>query len=196
MTMTASRHRLPWSMSETNRLYSEYEMKKLDISKIAQLHSRTEYAILHKLAQECMINASWNDVKGWKNAPKEMTQFKVMDDYDEDYEEEDHDSDSDYEDDDHDSDSDYEEDDHDSDSDYEECEDCEEYEKESVISEESLDDYDDPNDSDYVDEEDDCDNSSDYEDENDKEFDAYSIPEKVSTFKKLVDAARFFIYNA
>jgi len=183
--MTASRHRLPWSMSETNRLYSEYEMKKLDISKIAQLHSRTEYAILHKLAQECMINASWNDVKGWKNAPKEMTQFKVMDDYDEDYEEDDHDSDSDYED-----------DDHDSDSDYEECEDCEEYEKESVISEESLDDYDDPNDSDYVDEEDDCDNSSDYEDENDKEFDAYSIPEKVSTFKKLVDAARFFIYNA
>ena len=162
-------------MSETNRLYSEYEIKQLPISNIAQLHSRTEYAILHKLAQECMINASWNDVKGWK-APKEMTQSKVVYDYEEDDESE------------------YEEDDHDSDSDYEE------YEKESVVSEESLEDCDDPNDSDYVDEEeeeDDDDDSSDYEDEEeDQEFDAYSIPQKVSSFKKLVDAARFFIYAA
>ena len=179
MTMTASRHRLPWSMSETNRLYSEYEMKQLPISNIAQLHARTEYAILHKLAQEALINASWNDVKGW-NAPKEMNmqtkraQNKVVFDYEEDDESE------------------YEEDDHDSDSDYEE------YEKESVVSESSLEDCDDPNDSDYVDEEEeDDDDSSDYEeDAEEQEFDAYSIPQKVSSFRKLVDAARFFIYAA
>jgi len=166
MTTTASRHRLPWSMSETNRLYSEYEIKQLPISNIARLHARTEYAILHKLAQEFLINASWNDVKGWK-APKEMTKSKAV--YDEDYESE------------------YEEEDNDSDSDYEE------YEKESVVS---LEDCDDPNDSDYVDEEDedDCD-SNDYKDE-EEEFDAYSIPQKVSSFKKLIDAARFFIYAA
>jgi hypothetical protein len=178
MTMTASRHRLPWSMSETNRLYSEYEMKQLPISSIAQLHSRTEYAILHKLAQECMINASWNDVKGWKNAPKELKKptTSCVYDYDEDDESE------------------YEEDDHDSDSDYEEFP----ADKEgSVISEESLEDCDDPNDSDYVDEEEDEDDSSDYEDEDeDEEFDAYSIPQKVSSFKKIVDAAKFFIYAA
>jgi len=184
MTMTASRHRFPWSMSETNRLYSEYEMKQLPISSIAQLHSRTEYAILHKLAQECMINASWNDVKGWKNAPKELKKPTTQCVYD-------------YEDDDE---SEYEEDDHDSDSDYEEFP----ADKEgSVVSEESLEDCDDPNDSDYVDEEaSDDDDSSNYEDEdedeeeNEQEFDAYSIPQKVSSFRKLVDAARFFIYAA
>ena len=179
MTMTASRHRLPWSMSETNRLYSEYEMKQLPISSIAQLHSRTEYAILHKLAQECMINASWNDVNGWENEPKELKKPNTQCVYD--YEEDDE--------------SEYEEDDHDSDSDYEE------YEKDSVISEESLEDCDDPNDSDYVDEEaSDDDDTSDYEEEDEEEeeeeFDAYSIPQKVSSFKKLVDAARFFIYAA
>lgn len=180
MTMTASRHRLPWSMSETNRLYSEYEMKQLPISNIAQLHARTEYAILHKLAQEFLINASWNDVKGW-NAPKEMTQSKskVSYDYEEDCESE------------------YEEDDHDSDSDYDENENENEYEKKSVVSDdESLEDCDDPNDSDYVDEEeeDDDDDSSDYEEE--EEFDAYSIPQKASAFRKVVDAAKFFIYAA
>jgi len=174
MTMTASRHRLPWSMNETNRLYSEYEMKQLPISNIAQLHARTEYAILHKLAQEFLINASWNDVKGWK-APKEMTQSKskTVYDYEEDYETE------------------CEEDDHDSDSDYEENE----YAKKSVVSDdESLEDCDDPNDSDYVDEEEeDDDDSSNYEEE-EEEFDAYNIPQKASAFRKVVDAAKFFIY--
>jgi len=165
MTMTASRHRLPWSMSETNRLYSEYELKQLPISNIAQLHARTEYAIMHKLAQEFLINASWNDVKGWK-APKEMTQSKAAYDYEEDYES-------------------------DSDSDYNENE----YKKKSVVfDDESLEDCDDPNDSDYVPEEEDDDDSSDYEDEEEEEFDAYSIPQKVSSFRKLVDAAKFFIY--
>lgn len=176
MTTTASRHRLPWSMTETNRLYSEYEMKQLPISSIAQLHARTEYAILHKLAQECLINASWNDVKGWNNAPKEMKQNKVVYDYDEDCESE------------------YEEDDHDSDSDYEESVADEEG---SVVSESSLEDCDDPNDSDYVDEgedEEDDDDSSDYDEE--EEFDAYSIPQKASSIKKLIDAAKFFLYAA
>jgi len=166
-------------MSETNRLYSEYEMKQLPISNIAQLHARTEYAILHKLAQEFLINASWNDVKGWK-APKEMTKSNAaMYDYEDDEE------------------SDYDEADHDSDSDYEEKE--TEYVKKSVVlDDESLEDCDDPNDSDYVDEEDedDDDDSSNYEDEEEQEFDAYSIPQKVSSFRKLVDAAKFFIYAA
>lgn len=163
MTATASRHRLPWSMSETNRLHSEYELKQLPISNIAQLHARTEYAILHKLAQEFLINASWNDVKGWKAPTMQpnISQKKVS--YDSDYEENDHDSDSDYE----------------------------EYENDSFVS---LEDCDDSNDSDYVpeeDEEEDDDDSSDYEEE---EFDAYNIPQKVSSFRKLVDAAKFFIY--
>jgi hypothetical protein len=128
-----------------------------------------------------LINASWNDVKGWKNAPKEMSKPTTQCVYD--YEEDDE--------------SEYEEDDHDSDSDYEEEGDEEEG---SVVSEESLEDCDDPNDSDYVDEEaSDDDDSSDYEDEGEEdaqEFDAYSIPQKVSSFRKLVDAARFFIYAA
>jgi len=131
-----------------------------------------------------MINASWNDVKGWKNAPKELKKPTTQGVYD--YDEDDE--------------SEYEEDDHDSDSDYEEFP----ADKEgSVVSEESLEDCDDPNDSDYVDEEaSDDDDSSNYEDEdedeeeNEQEFDAYSIPQKVSSFKKLVDAARFFIYAA
>ena len=185
MTATASRHRLPWSMSETNRLYSEYELKQLPISNIAQLHARTEYAILHKLAQEFLINASWNDVKGWK-APKEMTQSKAVYDYEEDYE-------SEY--------------DNESDSDYDENEYKKECKKKSfVLDDESLEDCDDPNDSDYVPEEDDDDDDEDDEDDDDdddddssdyeeeEEFDAYNIPQKVSSFRKLVDAAKFFIY--
>jgi len=153
-------------------------MKQLPISNIAQLHARTEYAILHKLAQEFLINASWNDVKGWK-APKEMAQSKAAYDYEEDCESE------------------YEEDDHDSDSDYDENEYKKACEKNSVVSDdESLEDCDDPNDSDYVDEEEeDDDDSSNYEEEEEEEeFDAYSIPQKVSAFRKVVDAAKFFIY--
>lgn len=162
-------------MTETNRLYNEYEMKQLPISSIAQLHARTEYSILHKLAQECLINASWNDVKGWDNAPKEMKQHRKTVHY---YDEDDG--------------SEYEEDDHDSDSDYEESVADEEG---SVDSESSLEDCDDPNDSDYVDEEEeDDDDSSDYEEEEEEEFDAYSIPQKASSIKNLIDAAKFFLY--
>lgn len=182
-----SRHRLPWSMSETNRLYNEYELKKLPISTIAKLHARTQYAILHKLSKEYLINESWNDVKGWdglKQFQKNMD-MQSDDDYDdEEEEEEDDDDDSDY-----------------TGSDDEESEADDEF----VISEESLEDCDDPNDSDYVDEEmdeDDDDDSSDYEDdegddddEDEKEFDPYSIPQKVSALKKLIDSAKFFLYS-
>jgi len=177
-----SRHRLPWSMSETNRLYNEYELKQLPILTIAKLHARSQYAILHKLSHECLINKSWNDVKGWDGLKKFQTNMDMQSD-DDDFEEEDHDSDSDY-----------------TESDDEESE----ADDESVISEESLEDCDDPNDSDYVDEEmdeDDDDDSSDYEDDGEdddedyKEFDPYSIPQKVSSLKKLIDSAKFFLYS-
>jgi hypothetical protein len=173
-------------MSETNRLYNEYELKKLPISTIAKLHARTQYAILHKLSKEYLINESWNDVKGWdglKQFQKNMD-MQSDDDYDDEEEEE--------------------EEDDDDDSDYTGSDDEEsEADDESVISEESLEDCDDPNDSDYVDEEmdeDDDDDSSDYEDdegddEDEKEFDPYSIPQKVSALKKLIDSAKFFLYS-
>ena len=187
-----SRHRLPWSMSETNRLYNEYELKNLPISTIAKLHARSQYAILHKLSHECLINESWNDVKGWDGLKKFQKNVDMQSDDDDD-------------------DDDFEEDDHESDSDYTESDDEDlEADNESVISEESLEDCDDPNDSDYVDEEmddDDDDDSSDYEDdgedddddddddENEKEFDPYSIPQKVSSLKKLIESAKFFLYS-
>ena len=186
-----SRHRLPWSMSETNRLYNEYELKNLPISTIAKLHARSQYAILHKLSHECLINESWNDVKGWDGLKKFQKNVDMQSDDDDD------------------DDDDFEEDDHESDSDYTESDDEDlEADNESVISEESLEDCDDPNDSDYVDEEmddDDDDDSSDYEDdgedddddddENEKEFDPYSIPQKVSSLKKLIESAKFFLYS-
>jgi len=61
------RYRYPWSMNEVNRLHNEYEIKQLPILQIAKLHERGQYAILHKLSSEGLINESWNDVRGWKN---------------------------------------------------------------------------------------------------------------------------------
>ena len=61
------RYRYPWSMNEVNRLHNEYEIKQLPILQIAKLHQRGQFAILHKLSSEGLINESWNDVRGWKN---------------------------------------------------------------------------------------------------------------------------------
>lgn len=173
MTMTANRHRLPWSMSETNRLYNEYEIKQLPIESIAELHARTEYAILHKLAQECIINPSWNNVNGWNNAPKEIAQYKskyVYDDSDDSDEDETYDDEN--------------------DSDYEE----------SVVSDtESLEDCDDPNDSDYEEDEEEDEeeeeDDEDYVDEDDEsDFDAYSLSQKATLLRQFIDAARKYIF--
>jgi len=54
-----------WSMNEINRLHNEYELKELSVYQIAQLHKRGVSAILHKLASENLISASWKDARGW-----------------------------------------------------------------------------------------------------------------------------------
>lgn len=65
--VATKRYRYPWSMNEVNRLHNEYEIKQLPILQIAKLHERGQFAILHKLSSEGLINESWNDVRGWKN---------------------------------------------------------------------------------------------------------------------------------
>jgi hypothetical protein len=60
------RYRKKWSSNEINRLFNEYELKELSISAIAKLHERGEYAILHRLSIEGLINEKWSDVKGWE----------------------------------------------------------------------------------------------------------------------------------
>jgi len=58
------RHRFPWSVNETNRLYNEYEIKELTIRQIAKLHERTYRAILHRLEIEGLILPDWSDARG------------------------------------------------------------------------------------------------------------------------------------
>ena len=65
--VATKRYRYHWSMNEVNRLHNEYEIKQLPILQIAKLHQRGQFAILHKLSSEGLINESWNDVRGWKN---------------------------------------------------------------------------------------------------------------------------------
>ena len=77
------RYRYTWSMNEVNRLHNEYEIKQLPILQIAKLHQRGQFAILHKLSSEGLINESWNDVRGWKNLNDIYSEAN-----DEDYEEE------------------------------------------------------------------------------------------------------------
>ena len=60
------RYRKKWSSNEINRLFNEYELKELPISAIAKLHERGEFAILHRLSVEGLINEKWSDVKGWE----------------------------------------------------------------------------------------------------------------------------------
>jgi hypothetical protein len=52
-------------MNEINRLYNEYELKQLTIRQIANIHKRTDFAILNKLEQEKLIDSTWNNVRGW-----------------------------------------------------------------------------------------------------------------------------------
>jgi hypothetical protein len=54
-----------WSMNEINRLHNEYELKELTVHQIAELHERGVSSILHKLASEGLISASWKDARGW-----------------------------------------------------------------------------------------------------------------------------------
>ena len=59
------RYRKKWSSNEINRLYNEYELKELPISEIAKKHERGEFAILHRLSVEGLIDEKWSNVKGW-----------------------------------------------------------------------------------------------------------------------------------
>jgi hypothetical protein len=54
-----------WSTNEINRLHNEYELKELTVYEIAELHSRGVSAILHRLADEGLISASWKDARGF-----------------------------------------------------------------------------------------------------------------------------------
>lgn len=58
------RYRKKWSSNEINRLFNEYEIKELPIYAIAKLHERGEYAILHRLSIEGIIDKNWSGVKG------------------------------------------------------------------------------------------------------------------------------------
>uniref|UniRef100_A0A6C0KX53 Uncharacterized protein n=1 Tax=viral metagenome TaxID=1070528 RepID=A0A6C0KX53_9ZZZZ len=62
-----SRVGFKWNMNEINRLYNEYEIKKLDVYTIAELHRRDVKGILYKLADEGIIQEYWEDARGWVN---------------------------------------------------------------------------------------------------------------------------------
>ena len=61
------RHRFKWNMNEINRLYSEYQLRELDVHAIAHLHKRTVYAILSKLSDEGLIEKTWIDARGYNS---------------------------------------------------------------------------------------------------------------------------------
>jgi DNA-binding PadR family transcriptional regulator len=60
-----TRHRARWSTSEINSLHNEYELKKYSVQEIANRHKRSVYSILYKLAEEQLIEKSWENVRGW-----------------------------------------------------------------------------------------------------------------------------------
>jgi hypothetical protein len=194
--MTASvRYRQPWSSTEVNRLYSEYELRQLPILDIAKLHKRGEHAILHRLAKEGLILETWSDVRGWNvndakvlkpvvNSPRINVVNTVFfsQESDESLEDNDDPNDSDYV---------YESDEDDEDDFSVVDSDADEFSEDS------------DDDSDYVDDAESVDSDSDYEDEfpskttsENEEYDPYSIKQKAKFIQNIISALKFFVYAA
>ena len=64
-----NRHNNKWNISELNSLQREYELLKMTIQEIANVHSRTVEAILYKLQSEGFIE-SWIDATGYQEYSK------------------------------------------------------------------------------------------------------------------------------
>jgi len=86
MSILPYRHNQKWSSTEINRLYNEYELKKLNIEEIAKMHHRTVGAIMNKLQEEELIDEAWSNVHGWKGINKEIELNKDESDIDSDKE--------------------------------------------------------------------------------------------------------------
>ena len=113
-TNNPNRHNKKWLNTEINSLHNDYELKKYTVSQIAEKHERTVFSILNKLAEEGLINSSWNDARGWNHSSNQPTKCNESiinntvenedleddpEDYEdetEDYEEEDDPNDEDY----------------------------------------------------------------------------------------------------
>jgi len=64
-----NRHNNKWNISEVISLQREYELLKMTIQEIANVHNRTVEAILYKLQSEGFIE-SWIDATGYQEYSK------------------------------------------------------------------------------------------------------------------------------
>jgi len=108
-TTMPKRHRARWNANELDRLHNEYDMKKLTVQQIADLHGRTVYGVMSKLQAEGLIDSSWNNARGWvfqgqgQSSPKQSVSLQPALQFDQDdddevseYEEQDDPDDDDY----------------------------------------------------------------------------------------------------
>jgi hypothetical protein len=59
------RHNKPWKVRELLNLQREFELLNLPIFEIAELHQRTDKAIMYRLQQEGFITNDWTNVNGY-----------------------------------------------------------------------------------------------------------------------------------
>ena len=69
--MTKKRHRKKWTTSEELDLQREYELLELTVQEIAEIHKRTEEAIMCKLQKEGYID-TWLDARGYQEFAKDL----------------------------------------------------------------------------------------------------------------------------
>lgn len=75
------RHYQKWSINEILKLQREYELLEMNIEEIAQIHERSEEAILWKLEQEGFINKTGEkkeNLTNSKNNNKEKILEKIL----------------------------------------------------------------------------------------------------------------------
>ena len=60
--MNPKRHYNKWTVNEVLKLQREYELLGMPIAEIAELHDRSEFAIICKIEQECFTSEHPNSV--------------------------------------------------------------------------------------------------------------------------------------
>ena len=60
--MNPKRHYNKWTVNEVLKLQREYELLGMSIAEIAELHDRSEFAIICKIEQECFTSEQPNSV--------------------------------------------------------------------------------------------------------------------------------------
>jgi hypothetical protein len=81
--MICKRHYFKWNINELIALQREYELLKLSVQEIAELHQRSIRSILCKLDQENFIR-NWNEAKGFKDYVECTSELEYIRDYDND----------------------------------------------------------------------------------------------------------------